>query len=503
MENKKKKDGICKVIGFSLLVFGVFFIYSSGFSQGIQEPNAAGAFYPKDHRELSSMIDGYLSEAIAERPDGEIFALISPHAGYIYSGKIASYGYKSIKGKSYKTVVIIGPSHHYYFKGASVYPRGSFRTPLGDVEVDSAFSLSLLNQDKEIVSKTDVFNNEHSIEVQLPFLQRVLTGFKIVPILMGDSSFLTCQRLAWLLKKQIGDRKDVLVVASTDMYHGNDYKEAERIDSLTIEMLKNMDAQGLYSGFALNKLQLCGGFPVVTVLMLAKSLGHNKLNVLAHANSAQITGNITKGVWTVGYTSCVIDRPSQGGAKEQGEINMLDKSQRNRLLQIARASIETYLKTGKKLAVSESDSFLLQKMGAFVTLNEHKQLRGCIGNLVGTQPLYLTIRDMAVEAAVGDPRFAPVEQGELKDIEIEISVLSPLERVDSADSIQLGKHGVLVRRGINSGVFLPQVATETGWTKEEFLSNLCAHKAGIPANAWKDKSTELYIFSAEVFSEKE
>ena len=141
-------------------------------------------------------------------------------------------------------------------------------------------------------------------------------------------------------------------------------------------------------------------------------------------------------------------------------------------------------------------------MGAFVTLHSHGNLRGCIGNMVGSKPIYLTVRDMAVEAAVGDPRFPAVEASELEDIEIEISALSPLERVDSADKIQLGIHGVIVKKGFRSGVFLPQVATETGWSKEEFLSQLCAQKAGLSPDAWKDKSTELYVFTAEVFSEK-
>lgn len=182
---------------------------------------------------------------------------------------------------------------------------------------------------------------------------------------------------------------------------------------------------------------------------------------------------------------------------------MLNKNQKARLIEIARSSIEYYLKFGKKIEVSDSDPLLTKEMGAFVTLHESGQLRGCIGNIVGRQPLYLTIRDMAVEAAVGDPRFMPVKLSELKDIELEISVLSELELVPSADKIQLGKHGVLVKRGFSSGVFLPQVATETGWSKEEFLSHLCADKAGLAADAWKDKATQMYIFSAEVFSEKE
>jgi hypothetical protein len=292
------------------------------------------------------------------------------------------------------------------------------------------------------------------------------------------------------------------MVASTDMYHGYDYQEADVIDNLTLSYLKNMDAQGLYYGLREDKLELCGGFGVVSVIILAKELGHHKLTVLEHTNSCLVTGKKVKGAWTVGYTSCAIDE-EKACPPAGRESDMLNKNQKKRLLEIARKTMETYLNTGQIMEVTEQDPLLLKDMGAFVTLNEHGQLRGCIGNIVGKQPLYLTVRDMAIAAAVEDPRFPAVNLSELKEIEIEISVLSPLEKVDSADKIQLGKHGVIVKKGFNSGVYLPQVATETGWSKEEFLSSLCAHKAGLPADAWKDKSTELYIFSAEVFSEKE
>jgi AmmeMemoRadiSam system protein A len=172
-------------------------------------------------------------------------------------------------------------------------------------------------------------------------------------------------------------------------------------------------------------------------------------------------------------------------------------------LEIARKSIEVYLKTGRRLELSESDPLLLKEMGAFVTLNKDKELRGCIGNLIGKNPLYLTVRDMAVEAAQSDPRFPPLRLEELKDIDIEISVLSPMRKIDNPDKIRLGIDGVLVRKGFKSGVFLPQVATETGWKRDEFLSNLCSHKAGLAPDAWKDKETEILTFTAEVFSEKE
>ena len=188
---------------------------------------------------------------------------------------------------------------------------------------------------------------------------------------------------------------------------------------------------------------------------------------------------------------------------KNSEVKMLNKSQRKRLLEIARESISTYLKEGKRYEVSESDPVLNRKMGAFVTLHEHGKLRGCIGNLIGDKPLYLTVRDMAVEAAVNDPRFRSLSISELGDIEIEISALSELEKIQDPNIIEMGKHGVLIRKGFRSGVFLPQVATETGWNREEFLSNLCAHKAGLPKDCWKDGSVDIFIFSAEVFNEKE
>jgi len=474
----------------------IFCVFKFGYAQDIKEPNVSGSFYPGDSVQLASMVDQFLDAANPEPIEGEIFALISPHAGYGYSGQTAAYGYKLIKGKPYKTVVVIGTGHNYAFSGVSVYPEGIFRTPLGDLEIDKDFAKNLLYQDEEITFEPAAFAKEHSVEVELPFLQRSLKDFKIVPIVMGDCSLDTCKKLAGLLKSAIGARKDVLVVASTDMYHGYDFQETEIVDQLTISYLKNMDSEGLYYGLREGKLQLCGGFGVVSTLILAKELGHNKLKVLNYTNSAVVTGKKAKGIWTVGYVACAIDQERQG-------VPMLNKQQRKRLLEIARNSIKVYLENGKNPEIKENDPVLLKELGAFVTLHGHGDLRGCIGNLIGSKPLYLTIRDMAIESATGDPRFSPVKLSELSDIEIEISVLSPMQKINDVGLIEMGKHGVLIKSGYRSGVYLPQVAAETGWSKEEFLSSLCAHKAGLAPDAWKDKNTEIYIFSAEVFSEKD
>jgi len=475
------------------LLFLSLFYFSVCFAS-VKQPDFSGEFYPDGKAALSVMLGNFLEKARPNPISGQVFVLISPHAGYGYSGQTAAYGYKLIKGRPYKTVVILGTSHHKPFSGAAVYAQGSFKTSLGVLKIDDQFTSKLIGKSNDIFADESAFNNEHSVEVQLPFLQSVLGDFKIVPVVIGDCSLSACKIIASLFKEAIGSRKDVLLVVSTDLYHGYSIKEADQTDILTLELIKKMDYEGLYYSLRDEKAQACGGFGAVIGLNIAKELGYDKVEVLNHTNSAIVTGS-PDGQWTVGYASIAVYNP-------EGE-HMLNSQQRKKLLGIARSSISEYLQTGRKMELSETDPVLKKEMGAFVTLNKHAELRGCIGNLSGSQPLYLTIRDMAVEAAIDDPRFSALNLPELKDVEIEISVLTPLKRVDSAEKIILGKHGVLVRKGYQSGVFLPQVATETGWNKEEFLNTLCGQKAGLPQDAWKDKNTELYIFEAEVFSEKE
>lgn len=497
MGSGSKVKNHSKELNFYLFTFTFFLIIfaSPVFCQEVKKPNVAGAFYPQDPEVLSEKITSFLEQTV-DLPviEAPISGIIVPHAGYEYSGKVAAFAYKLIENQPYTTVVILAASHHFGFKGAVVYPSGSFRTPLGDAVIDTGFINQMRAAGAEIGENKEFFEKEHSLEVQIPFLQATLKNFKIVPVLMGDCSFADIESLAENINHARGDRKDVLLVASTDMYHGYDFEEAVRVDLLTNTYLLNFDPAGLYKALKEQSVQLCGGMPVVTLLQAARSSGGSKAVLLKQTNSAEVTKVKKKGVWTVGYSSWVV-------TKTEGAAAMLNQDQRKKILMIARSSIETYLQTGKKIKLSEEDPALLKPMGAFVTLRKHGELRGCIGSLVGSKPLYLTIAEMAVESATGDPRFAQLSLNELRDVEIEISVLSPLEKVPSADGIILGKHGVIVKKGFRSGVFLPQVADETKWSKEEFLNNLCAHKAGLPEDAWKDKNTELYIFTAEVFSE--
>lgn len=465
---------------------------ASGYAESIQKPVVAGSFYPAESVVLARQVDKYLEDAKPRQIDGEIVALISPHAGYEYSGPVAAYGYKAVSERKYDTVIIIAPSHRLIFDGATVLEKDSYETPLGTVPIDVDFVKKLMRAEKvTVVSKPQAFEEEHSLEVQIPFLQRSLKDFKLVPVIIGRPDYNTCIGLTRGLVKVIkASGKRVLIVASTDLSHYYKYDDAVAKDQATISEIMNYDPGRLAGKIGERECELCGSAPVIVAMLAGKELGAGNISVLKYANSGDTAGDKSR---VVGYGSIVIYKAE--------ETKMLTSAQKKELLGIARKTIESFVKGGKAPEFKTNDPALTRQDGAFVTIHKNGELRGCIGNIIGQQPLYLTVRDMAVESSTADPRFTPVEAEELKDIKIEISVLSEPRRVRSADEIRMGEHGVIVKSGYRSGVFLPQVATETGWSREEFLSNLCENKAGLPADAWKDKKTELYVFTAQVFSE--
>jgi AmmeMemoRadiSam system protein B/AmmeMemoRadiSam system protein A len=430
-----------------------------------------------------------------------VLVAIAPHAGYPYSGPVAAYTFKAISRNHYKTIVVIGPSHFHAFEGISVWPKGGFKTPLGVIQVDEDFAQALLKENPaEFHVLPEVFSPEHSVEVELPFLQKTFQDVRIVPILMGDPDPQVCRDLAKDLDKLIGTRDDVLILISSDMSHYYTYDAANSMDALTLQAIKDVDAKRFFEGNLSRKMEMCGFVPVTTALMFVKLRGIQHVEILKHANSGDTSGDKSR---VVGYSSVIFysDLLGQADPPQEG-VKALNPAQKKELLKIARSSMEGFVRTGKALDVSVNDPRLNEIEGAFVTLIKHGTLRGCIGNIIGQQPLYKVVRDMAVAAASQDPRFDPVRPAEFKDIVVEVSVLSKPRRVKDASEIQMGKHGVIVSQEGHQGVFLPQVATETGWSKEEFLSQLCAQKAGLAPDAWKDPDTALYVFTADVFSEK-
>ena len=467
------------------------------FSENIRKPNFAGSFYPENTDSLSKMINDFLKNVDNKKIKVEkdkIIGIIAPHAGYVYSGQVAAYSFKTLEGMTNKTFIIIGRSHHAYFKEVIIEDRDFWQTPLGKVEIDKSLFEELYAQ-KQFHINHKLLDIDHAIEVEIPFLQKVCKNFKIFPILLGDLDNENINKISSIIYNVIKKRNDIIFVVSSDLSHYYPENIAEEKDNLLFKYLKTKDINLIYNKLKERKeVEACGDAAILLLMKIAEKIGPYKVDVLNHSNSGKITGE-KKSV--VGYGSIIILK------SEKKEENMLTKEQKEKLLKIVRETLEFYLKNKPLPEIKETDPVLNEKRGVFVTLKKRGNLRGCIGYIYPVVPLIEGVRKMAIESATGDPRFSPVTYEELKDIEIEISVLTVPKRVKSSDEIVLGRDGVIVKRGFNQGVFLPQVADETGWSKEEFLSQLCWQKAGIPPDAWKDPETELYTFQAEVFSESE
>ncbi len=465
----------------------------------IRRPTVAGSFYPADPQTLSRQVRDFLARAPKEKISGEIIALVSPHAGYMYSGQVAAYAFKLVQGMKFDAVVVVAPSHRAMFQGASVYDRGAFETPLGMIPVDKPLCRKIMEGSDFLRFAPQGHAQEHALEVQLPFLQEALGGFSLVPIVIGDQSFQNCQKVGQAIARGARGQK-ILLVASTDLSHFHPYDRAVKIDRVILDHLRDFDPGKLAMDLEAGKGEACGGGPVVAVMIAAKGLGANHSKVLEYRNSGDVTGD-RSGV--VGYAAAVFYQNPVGEEKEIGRkkagISLgLMEEEKKTLRQIALSAIEVKLKKGKAPQDRVLTPILRDKRGAFVSLHKSGRLRGCIGQIAPSKPLYQTIADMAVAAAFDDPRFEPLSEKELKDLELEISVLTPMQRMQKAEEIEIGKHGLYIKRGFFSGLLLPQVATEYGWDRVTFLEETC-RKAGMNRNAWKEKDTEIYLFSADIF----
>ena len=486
--------------------------------KNIREPAVAGQFYSGDESRLDYDINKYLKQATAPDKAGDIRAIMVPHAGYDFSAPVAAYAYKRLEGKKVNTVVIISNAHAAYFTGIALDPDDAWRTPLGLVPVDKALSEKLVNASPDINYNATAHASDHTLEVQLPFLQTVLaSNFKIVPILYGGIGKNDYEELAKLLYDNLGP--DDLVIVSSDMSHYPAYADANRVDSGTLERVKSLDTEALTAyvdqveseRVANEETLLCGIDAVKTVMALAKRAGW-QAEIMKYANSGDTkSGDKTRvvGYGAVVFNQSIETRQGASQADVSKPTDTGDLGQRSEttaiMLNIARTTVETYIKEGKMPDFKITDERLNRKEGAFVTLHENGDLRGCIGQIVPSdQPLWQVVRDMAIAAATEDHRFNPVSQTELEKIDYEVSVLSVPKPIDDWKKIELGMHGVIVKKGLfNTGVFLPQVADETGWTREEFLSELCSQKAGLERDCYKDKDVTLEVFTAQVLSENE
>ncbi|HOP07731.1 MAG TPA: AmmeMemoRadiSam system protein B [candidate division Zixibacteria bacterium] len=473
----------------------------------VRMPAVSGSFYPSDSTELSVMVNSHL-DAVKNLPkiDGEVIALVVPHAGLIYSGPIAAHAYKLIEGADFDKVVLCGPSHSHGFEGSSVGEPGEmWQTPLGQVMCDSVYC-RLLSQTPGISIHPEAHRTEHSIEVQLPYLQTVLKDFTIVPIILGYPRPEAIRALSEGLKALPTDDK-VLLIASTDWQHYRPRAAGWPMDSLGIDCLTSFDPDRLDRMLTERKVEACGGSVLLAVMRAAQARGANKAMLLDYGDSGDRTGETDR---VVGYVAAVMYKSRNGGEnrdmssrqKEDPEVAVLTQEQKETLLRIARESLTGYLDNGVIPEFDINDEQLKRLGAAFVTITKEGQLRGCIGHTQAVEPLYKTVAYCAVQAGVADPRFPPVSRLEVNGLHFEISVLTPMQQVNSVDEIEVGRDGLMLVAGQHRGLLLPQVATDYGWNREEFLQNTC-RKASLPTDAWRQSSTEIYRFQALVFEERQ
>ena len=478
-------------------------------TQKVRQAAVAGSFYPADPKVLSNLIDDLLAQATPPQINDPILAAVVPHAGYPYSGPVAAFTYAALKGRKYSRVVVIAPSHFVAFDFTSVYDGDAYATPLGTVPVDKEFArkLAKISSTIELSGKghdPSPQGGEHAIEVQLPWLQRVLGNFELVPIVMGDQSYGNSRALGLALEKLIlSEEKDAnahgstLILASSDLSHYHPYDDAVKIDHKTLNALQAWDYFSMSSNFESRVWEACGGAPIVAAMIAAERMGANQAMVLRYANSGDTSGDHSR---VVGYSADVFVKAPHGSVTQSPfSLKEHDKSE---LLALARKAVETAV--GKKHAYQPgpvASEELNQERGAFVTLTKSGALRGCVGYISAMQPLYMTVRDTAALAALRDPRFEPVSPSELPQLEYEISVLSPLRRVTNIQQIIVGQHGLLMKNGEYEGVLLPQVPVEQKWDRLEFLQQTCV-KAKMPRDCWKDEDTDIFMFTAVVFSEQ-
>ncbi len=512
----------------------------------VREPILAGTWYPKESGELRRDINGFLGGESAPRPSGPPpIAIIVPHAGYVYSGATAGKAFAAVRGRAYDRVILIGPSHHVPFQGAALPADGeeAWRTPLGEVPLDLAALVSLSDA-PGFARMPSAHKPEHSLEIEVPFLQVSLApGFRLAPILIGSLDPRLLDEIASAIRPLV--RGGTLVVVSSDFTHyGPNYDYIPFTDSVSTRLAR-MDGEAIRAIEMVSpddfqrfrdrtRSTICGAEPIRVLLTM---LHGRRVHVekAGYAQSGALTGDFTN---SVSYTAMVIspgtDAPSSrdpapgsgggsavggrdvakpGGASGGGSdessggtpMRPCNPKEQEFLTSLARQTITANLRGEKPPAARTPEEFgpdspLSQTHGVFVTLTTRGRLRGCIGSIFGAEPLVDGVAHQALNAAFEDPRFPPLTAAEMKDLHIEISVLTPPVEVKGPQDIIVGRHGVLIEKNGYRAVFLPQVATEQGWDRETLLRQLC-RKAGLGPDEWRSGAT-FEVFEAQVFEEK-
>lgn len=484
----------------------------------VRESALAGGWYPADPDRLQTQVDGFMAAAKAPAPKGPIRALIAPHAGYAYSGPTAGAVFSLVKGRAYKRVLVVAPSHHSPLRGLSIAQVDAYRTPLGDVPLDLE-AVAALRLSPLVVEEPEAHGREHSIEIELPLLQRALTpGWRLVPVLVGRLEGADYQVAADLLRPLTD--ADTLVVVSSDFTHygqrfgyqpfalnGETAARIQALDDGAIDRILANDSAGFLAYRQVTGITICGYRPIAILLRM---LGPGaEVQRLAYATSGALGGDYAN---SVSYAALVVTDPQPLAADASGPMprgrtpatDGLSQDDLRLLHRLAILAVEEAV-LGPSLSRTETVRLTLDGLptglkapaGAFVTLKRHGDLRGCIGSIEPREPLYRAVLENGDNAARHDPRFRPVQASELKDLDVEVSVLTPPRPIAGWEEFRVGEQGIILSKGGRRAVFLPEVAVEQGWTREETLTHL-ARKAGLPADAWRDGAS-LAVFTSTKF----
>ena len=474
----------------------------------IRRPAVAGKFYPANPIELSKAIAALFTEAQKIPLSGRPLAVIVPHSGFLYSGKIAARAFKLLEGEQFDNVVVIAPSSTVFFKGCSVYEGQGYETPMGVVEIEKELSEKIASFNLSVYLSnmghaTGSTRGEHALEVQLPFLQVVLGKFKLIAIVMGEQEEDTARALGQALGAALSGT-NTLIVAASNLSHFHTQKEAKTMDSLLQSAVQKFDPKALMDAIESGKAEASGGGGIAAALHAAKQLGGKDIRFLGYGNSGETTGQVDE---VVGYMSAAIlssEMPGSFGkvksvrknspTKEE-ELELVEKH-KEQLKEIAVSAITAKLKDEEYSPPALKD--MKFQRGAYVTITVGGEPKGMAGRVKIREPLYQAVADMAGAAATQGIESHALTEADLDLIEVKLFILSRIELVNDFSTINIGLHGLMIKLDMHSAIYFPSELTEKSWDRKQSLEWLCL-KAGLPKNSYKDKFAQIFKFAAQEF----
>ena len=431
----------------------------------VRNPVVSGKFYPRSPAQLESLIAGMLDKGTVR---DDVIGLILPHAGYTYSGLVTGATISRIRFKD--TFIIMGPNHTGMGKSLSIMTKGKWKTPLGDVEIDTELSRQILAECRHLEEDDTAHRYEHSIEVQLPFLQYFKRDIKIVPIMLSASGGAAYKRLGKEMAKAIKSlKREVVIIASSDMTHYESQESAQEKDTQAIKAVLDLDEDELLKRVDELNISMCGYAPTVSLIAAARELGANEAELVRYQTSGDTTGDYTA---VVGYAGIIIREMSP-------------------LVSLAKQTVETYVKSGETQKPEKLAAEMNEKAGVFVSIHKLGKLRGCIGTFEPTRKnVAEEIIANAVSSATMDPRFSPVTPDELEALDYSVDVLTRPKPVSGKDELDPRKYGLIVECGFRKGLLLPDLE---GVDTVDYQIDICRQKAGI----MPDEPVKLYRFEVK------